>query len=424
MPAVIPFGKIRHREARAHSVILCAVLWTVAGVSLLVPGPRDPSGRLKFPDFVHFYVLGGLAAAERYDLLYDADAQYELQVKAVPASASERFLPVYGPHTALIFLPLAYLAYLPAAFVWAALTAAIYGAAVWAVWRSVRPAIPDGWIVAAAAAAFPPFWNLILHGQTTVVPVAAYALAWLALTRDRMFLAGLALGLLSVKPQFGLILAFVTVACGEWWLMAGAVTSVALQAAGVALVMGPDVLATYADAVFRIPAMAAQLEPRPYQLHSIRALTKLVPGAVGEGLYVLAVLVVGWHTSQVWRGGAPTGLRLGIVILASALASPHLTVYDATVLALPVLWLAAWVRTHDPVGLRDVFWPMVYGLFIFFLLPSALFVSVQVSVLIEIVMFWLVVRELRRSEPSADRGFASVSGAPIDRAGRGQSQHG
>ena len=67
-----------------------------------------------------------------------------------------------------------------------------------------------------------------------MVPVAAYALAWLALTRGRMFLAGLALGLLSVKPQFGLMLAFVTLACGEWWLMAGAITSVALQAAGVA----------------------------------------------------------------------------------------------------------------------------------------------------------------------------------------------
>jgi hypothetical protein len=401
MAVAIPFGKIRHREARAHSAILCAVLWTVAGVSLLIPGPRDPSGRVKFPDFVHFYVLGRLAAAERFDLLYDADAQYRLQVKSVPASASERFLPVYGPQTALIFLPLASLPYLSAGFVWAAVTASVYGLTVWSVWRSVRGALADGWIVAAAAAAFPPFWNLILHGQTTLVPLAAYSLAWLALTRGRVFLAGLALGLLSVKPQFGLMLAFVTLACGHWSLMTGAVASVAFQAAGVALVMGPDVLVAYVDTVLGIPAMAAQLEPRPYQLHSVRVLTTLVPGALGEVLYAVAFLLLGWQASRVWRGSAPTALRLGIVIFASALASPHLTVYDATVLVLPFLWLAAWVRTDEPTGLRDVFWPLVYGLFIFFLLPSALFVGVQISVLIQLALFWLAVKELRRHDSFA-----------------------
>ncbi len=39
--------------------------------------------------------------------------------------------------------------------------------------------------VAFAAAAFPPFWNLVVNGQNTIIPLLAFFLAWRALESNR-----------------------------------------------------------------------------------------------------------------------------------------------------------------------------------------------------------------------------------------------
>jgi alpha-1,2-mannosyltransferase len=415
------FGHIGLREARLHALALCAVLWTTAAVSLSQPGLLDVTGRLKFPDFVHFYVLGDLVARGRHVQLYDADAQYRRQVELVPQSAPMRFVPIYGPQTALLFAPLSRLDYLPAAFVWAGLTIAVYLFGVWAVWVRIRSALPHGMLVVLAAAGFPPIWYLVLHGQTTAIPFAAFALAWLAIRRQRSFAAGLALGLIAVKPQFGLVLALVVVLCREWSLMGGVLASVAIQVGTVTAVMGFDVWAAYVEALRQLPAVAAQLEPKAYLLHSVRAVTNLLPGALGETIFAAVAFTVAWQASRVWRSTAPLTVRFAVLVFAATFANPHLTVYDATVLALPLLWLAPWVSRDARLG--ELFWPLIYALFIFLLLPSALLVRVQVSVIVQGLILYLVLRNLPLSGPSESPGDSrSPSRLPLrtDQAGSGE----
>jgi hypothetical protein len=77
------------------------------------------------------------------------------------------------------------------------------------------------------------------------------------------------------------------------------------------------------------------------------------------------------------------------------LVSPHLTIYDATVLVLPLLWLGGWVETEARPDLVAAFWPMVYWLFVAFFLPAALFIRVQISVLLLGWMFLTVTRSIR-----------------------------
>jgi hypothetical protein len=251
------------REARAHAAIVAVVLWALAAVLLLRPGPRDLFGTLKGADFVHFYTLGHLALRRDAPTLYDAAAQYVEQVRLVPASVGDQFVPIYPPQTALLFAPFALLSYPWGACLWAALTAAVYAFAVRAASARWRQGRADRLLVIAAAAAFPPFWNLILHGQTTVVPLAAFALGGAALARQRPFLAGLALGLIAIKPQFGLVLAVLAVACGEWRLIAGGAVSVALQAAAAAIVFGAEAWFAYGGVLRRLSDLAPLLEPRP-----------------------------------------------------------------------------------------------------------------------------------------------------------------
>jgi hypothetical protein len=380
---------IRYREARGHAIVLACISWIAAAVIVLAsPGRRDLMGHLKGADFVHFYTLGRIALTGQTSALYDGPAQHRLQTQWLPESAGDSFVPVYPPQTALLFAPLAWFPYGVAALLWAAATAAVYALVVRTAWRPARAALTDTTFVIAAAAGFPPFWSLVLHGQTTTLPLIGFCLGWLALERRRPFLAGLALGIVAIKPQFGLVLAAVAVICAEWALVAGVIASVALQTAAAGLVLGSSVVSAYLATVRQLPQLSPLLEPKPYQLHSIRAITSLIPW-VGTPIWLLLSAVVIWQSVRVWRSAYPVRVRLGVLIVATVLVSPHLTIYDAAVLVLPLLWIGGWIETEGCLDLSATFWPAVYWLFVTFFVPTALFIRVQISVL---VLGWLYVK--------------------------------
>lgn len=391
------FWTIRYGEARTQAILVACISWVAAAVIIFGSrGDRDLLGHLKGADFVHFYTLGRIVLADQTAALYDADAQHRLQADWVPASAPDFFLPVYPPQTALLFTPFARLSYGIAALLWAATTIVTYTLVVRSAWRPGRDVLPDSLFIVAAAAGFAPFWSLVLHGQTTTVPLLGFCLGWQALERNRRFLAGLALGLVAIKPQLGLALTVVIVACGEWAILSGLLAAAALQTACVWFVMGPNVLWDYFRTMQQLPRFAALLEPKPYQLHSIRAITRLVPGWWESAAWVLLSLAVVWRCLRAWKAEVPVAARMGVLVLASVLVSPHLTVYDATVLVLPILWLGTWIQRELPRQAAG-FWPFVFWLYVTLLIPTAVLVRVQVSVL---VLGWLFVNVTRRAAES------------------------
>ncbi len=386
---------ISAREACVHAAILAVVLWSLAVFLWAWPGPRDAFGTLKGADFVHFYTLGHLALVRDAATLYDAASQYALQTSLVPASAGDYFVPVYPPQTALVFAPLAALPYGWAVAAWIALTIVVYGTVVRSASFGARGVLADRRVVFLAAAAFPPFWNLVLHGQTTIVPLAAFALGDRWLLRHRRFLAGVVLGLIAIKPQLGLVMAVVFLVCGEWFVLLGAAVSVAVQGLASAWVFGSSVLTAYAQVARRLPELAPLLEPRPYQLHSIRAVTSLLPDPLGTIAWVALSAVVTWVAVRAWRSTAPVEVRFAIVVMASVLVSPHVTIYDATILALPILRLGVWMEAGAAPRLRPTYWPLVYWLFVGFLVPWAGLIRLQVSVVILSALFWYAATEVR-----------------------------
>jgi hypothetical protein len=210
------FWSLSERELQGQLVVLAFVLWGLAALNTLTPGLRDRSGRVKGADFVHFYVIGALVAEGHPDLLYDIQAQRLEQKRLIPGSQETWFVPIYGPQTALLFAPFSRLPYLWAASVWAVMTALVYGGCVWIFWRDCPSLHVRKRLVALAAIAFPPFWSLISHGQTSALALLCVAGAWLALRVDRRWWAGLALGSLIIKPQLGVAIAVVMIARREW----------------------------------------------------------------------------------------------------------------------------------------------------------------------------------------------------------------
>ncbi len=384
------------RHAKGHAIVLAVILWIAAAViGFTGASDRGIAGPLKGADFVQFYTLGHLASSQRIASMYDGARLHQAQVELIPESKREIYPPVYPPQAAVLFAPVTGLSYQRALLVWSLITIAGYGLIVWSAWKPVADLLPDRTFVVAAAAAFAPFWSLVLHGQVTIILLAAFWAGWLALERRRHWLAGFAFGLLALKPQFGIPLAVVVLMCGEWAMLAGAVSSVMAQAAVVWLVLGTGAFTAFAESIPMTVAYADMLEAKPFLSHSLRAVTRLTPNWIGLPAWAAVSAVVLWFIVRVWKSRAPIRVRLGAVVLASALVNPHMIIYDLTVLALPLLWFGAYLQEPARREQAERYWVAVYWLFVLTFMPTAAAIGVQASVF---VMVWLLILVVRTVE--------------------------
>jgi alpha-1,2-mannosyltransferase len=385
-----PHIRLRYEQAKVHAAIVAVICWVWVFASIgLGAGNRSVFGPLTWSDFVHFYTLGDIAHTQESFLLYDAVGQQARQVALVPESSTERFIPVYAPQTALLFLPLALLPYFSAGLVWALITMAVYGWSVWVAWRPARLLLPDRRFLVAAALAFPPVWQLPGYGQTTAFVLVAFAGGWCAMEADRRLLAGVVLSLIAIKPQFGLVLAAVAIVAGEGRLIAGVLVGVGVQVLATLAVFDFSVFTAYAAAIRRIPTISALLEPQAVKMHSIRALTHLLPGRLDALVWTMLSVAVIVATAWVWRQMLPWRARFGVLVLASVLVNPHLTIYDVTLLVLPVLWIGGWLLELEEQ--TDWYWQRVYWIAAALMIPTAAIVEVQLSPILIAALFVRIV---------------------------------
>ncbi|HEU4690365.1 MAG TPA: hypothetical protein VFS23_18470, partial [Vicinamibacterales bacterium] len=129
--------------------------------------------------------------------------------------------------------------------------------------------------------------------------------------------------------------------------------------------------------------------------HSLRAITRLAPNWIGLPAWAALSAIVLWFTVRVWKSHAPVRVRLGTLVLASALVNPHLIIYDLTVLALPLLWFGAYLQEPGRQEQAERYWIAVYWLFALTFMPTAAAIGVQASVF---VMVWLLILIVRAVE--------------------------
>jgi hypothetical protein len=137
----------------------------------------------------------------------------------------------------------------------------------------------------------------------------------------------------------------------------------------------------YAAVVPRLGNLRELLEPNPAQVHSLQSLTDWLPAIVGLPVWIGLAAYSLLQAIRIWRRDVPLSVRVSAVIFASVLVSPHLLIYDVALLAVPLICCFGWVaRQHEKhVG---EFAGVVYLLFGGLLVPTALFIGVQASVLV------------------------------------------
>jgi len=383
------------RRVRVHGLLLAICLWSVYAWNFATPGLLDRHGLLKGTDFLHFYTIGSLALQHRSSDLYDMGAQAGLAHKLVPASAGISYLPLYGPQVALFFAPFALLSYGWALTVWLLLNAAVYLLCCFAVWRKCEGLRDQATTVLILAIAYPAFFHLIAWGQTSVLALACFTLAFLALRSDRRLLAGLAIGLLIFKPQLGLAGAFVFLLASEWKIVLGAMISAVAELALAWGFFGKAVMGDYANHLLRVGDVLPLLEPRSYQLHSLRAFWSLLlpwPGIV-FWLYLASALVLLIATTLFWRSRSALALRYTALLLCTVLVAPHLTVYDLTILAPAFLLIADWAAGQRARDFAPSLPSLLYLCYALPLVgPLARWTHVQLSVIAMVMLLSAVIR--------------------------------
>jgi len=392
------------RRIRVHGLLLAACLWSVYAGDMATIGLRDRAGLVKGTDFLHFYTLGTLALNGRGDLLYDMQAQAVWMHQLVPASAGWSYLPLYGPQVSLLFAPLALLPYGWALLLWVLLNGAIYALCCFAVWTACPNLQREKWTVLILAAAFPGFFHLLAWGQTSGLALACFTLAFLALRKQRALLAGLAIGCLIFKPQLGVAAAVVFALALEWKIVLGAVIAAVLELGIGWAYYGSAVMQAYFHATWHVRDVLPRLEPRPYQMHSLRAFWGLLLPwpSLSFALYVVSALAVLALVLFCWKRSACLDLRFSELLIASVLVAPHLTVYDLVILAPAFLLLGNWA-----VGKWGEAWTAAVGALLYlcyplFLLgPLAKITHVQLSVITLLGLLSIVFRVDNRARTAS-----------------------
>src|SRR5262249_23047072 len=161
----------------------------------------------------YFWLAARLAWQGAAGQVYDIDAFTRSMRQLLPYMPVGQYAFAYPPPFLLLVLPLGALS-LPAAFLaWIAASLAAFAASLYAIF-------PRRAVLLAAVLA-PGFTLNLWFGQTGLLCGALIGLAF-ALAPARPWLAGVALGLLVLKPHLAAAVAVVFLFGGRWATLAGA----------------------------------------------------------------------------------------------------------------------------------------------------------------------------------------------------------
>lgn len=322
-------------RARAYSAILLAICIVAFGAWIAMSDRMiDPNGKPVGTDFSDPYAAGTLAWAGRA-----ADAyQPALQHAAEKAVFGGRDVPFYGWHYPPFFFAVAIaVAAVPYAwglFIWLATSLAAYLATL----RAILPR-PETWLIALA---LPAVFINIGHGQNGFLTAALLGGA-LQLMDRRPWVAGILIGLLAYKPQFGVLIPLALLASQRWAVIFAAGATVAALVAAATAAFGFKIWqAFFASTEFTQNIVLEQGGTGWEKIQSIFSAVRAWGFGV-ETAYaaqfslalVLAVSIV-W----LWRSEAAFELKASALATASLLATPYVLDYDMMVLAISIAFFA------------------------------------------------------------------------------------
>jgi len=293
----------------------------------------DPNGLGIPTDFVNVWAAGRLVLDGHPALAYDWDVQKQVEVAELGQSFIGHFAWHYPPPFLFVAAFLAQFPYAAGFIGWAVASLVPYLAMMRAIVGR-----PFGWLLAAG---FPLALNNTLVGQNGFLTASLIG-GTLYLMPKRPVLAGICLGLLSYKPQYGLLFPLVLIAAGQW--------TVFFTAAAVALAIAFASWLAFGTeswlAFFHWMPMFSQAfltEGRATwgKMQSIFALVRFFGGSEQLAWMFQWIMsgTVAVALALMWRSRVRYALKAAALATATLLITPYLFMYDMMVLAVPVALL-------------------------------------------------------------------------------------
>lgn len=275
-------------------------------------------------DFNAFWTAARLTVEGRPHLAYDVQTILDEQVTAVKQIPGDDWRPwLYPPNFQLLVIPLGLLPYVTAFTLFTALGFFLYARGLMR-WTDPLPG------AATLALASPLSAYLAFVGNTSLIWAGLLLLALHALSEGRRREAGMLIGLLTIKPQLGLLIPVALIATGAWRTIAWATLgSIALVAASL-LALGPAVWKGFlymarlmSEEILKSPAYADTMVTW-YALAIRRGVDHDAALVVQAGATVTAGLAVAW----LWRREEPSFFAYAGLLFGILVATPYAFQYE------------------------------------------------------------------------------------------------
>jgi hypothetical protein len=304
-------------------------------------GATTLTGRLG-ADYPAFYGAGKIIAEGDGQSLYQSK-RLALAEQGLFPSEENAFMPFpYPVFVAFVYSPLALLSYRVSYIIH---TLLMVGALLFGL-QLLRPmsraSAEHFFFVFALLVSYYPLLRSIIGGQNTVISFLLVSLLWRAVKDDHDFRAGIFLGLLLFKPQYGLPFMGLFLLSGRWKVtMIGAMTGLAEWAVGVWL-SGWAWIGEWLKYANWVSSVAATIDK-----HNAVSWIGFFGGISSAGStlgtvagYLLACVTVAITCKAWWRSAWSDDFtaQMALAVSCIILVPPHVCYYDAGLLVFA--WIA------------------------------------------------------------------------------------
>ena len=357
----------------------------------------DGAGRPIYTDFACAWVAALQAIHGHATSLYDPAKFVEMQAAVV--APSDYIYPnwPYPPTFLVILAPFAALDYLHAFIAWDLLTLLGCVAVVYLIVRR-RAAI--------AMALASPFtaWNF-LAAQNGFLTASLLGASLLLLKRQPV-VAGVFIGCLTYKPQFGILFPVGLLAAGQWRAIVSCVITVVVLAGVAIAAFGGGVWIALPQELVAQAGLNLLADPNSNwaylqsayglirSLHSPPNLAWLAQGLVTFGSAVTVWIV--------WRSRVCYELKAAILAAAALLATPYAFAYDTTAIVIPAAFLATDQLSRGLLRGEKAIWIVLLGVPLAVLVTlgdnagGKTFGGTPVSLFVASMLFFVILRRTLR----------------------------
>lgn len=379
-----------HKIGPFDPVFLAGIIVVLMVLQLSSLFSSDIIAALKDRDFVNYWLSGQLVFEHKTSVLFGSLDGYMAELSAHSGPQAQPRYWSYPPHFLFFTLPLGMMSYFPAMAIFMAITLALF---------LFGARLLLGKLDLVALILLSPFIDFNLIAGQNGFLTGGLMLLGLGWRKSRPILAGIAFGMLTIKPQLGILLPFLLLIERRFDVIAAALVTTALMVFISIYAFGIESWQGYiANNVPEMKNVMWQwqgifLSFMPSLFASLRALG--VTPDLALAIHLAFASIIFLSSIRAFLRCKDDSLRVVLVIAATFAISPYSFVYDAGPLVCAAILLLRYLGEK-----RSNLVPIAISLLPLAVFPLGL-ISLPVAPFIVAAMIFITVQTINVGSPAA-----------------------